>query len=674
MIKTFAYNEFEFEGYNLDKSKALEDIDRFIKSGGNLNYPVKYRDNFIPASKFLEEQLGQDIVTKFFQNDYLESPGNWKLNEKTKTIEESKTYHSYWYRDNYSKYSQVISDGFRKLCQSFVSNPIYHAYEYKDEYNSSSKNTNHIVRYENCHPLVNILLRMPFKEMVNTFLEEVPNAKELLHEEMYRKQTVYENLIGRSNDSDDILLSLFKYQIVDVNTLIENYKFDDVIKKAISENDFDFINLLRAQSDNPHYIGELDKDKSMYDCFLRRVNTPEMAKILIDSGCPIIKKNDQYDSVLFSHEYFSIYKLEVIKFIMDYVPMDYMGKYENIFWEYLEKTSDLNQFKKFSEFIVSKGFPLEKYDLFNVCPGNSWEEKIKTCLDLGANPNNCQNLIKKLVTARDTSSFKAIQKTKLLNLYSPDGIFYLLEAESHTKGTLDLLDKAEIENINALTSFGKPAWFAANSKDKFHKILKKIHTFNQLDSHGGNWLNYYYSQDKKDKYEIASIVFEMGALEENKNHKLLNLTYHEGHSNVLHNGFNFGYKNKELRDEFVTMIKSFNTTNLNELFDSLDADGLFPIDHLIASKSNDNIMNSSFWDAKLDTLLRLTEFNLDYDSKNKDGKTLYEQLKHYYSISNTSNAANFIEPIENAYSKYQLYNKLEHKLVPDNRKTTKVKI
>jgi hypothetical protein len=515
---------------------------------------------------------------------------------------------------------------------------------------------------------------MPFKEMLNAFLEEVPNAKELLHEEMYRKQTVYENLIDHSKDSEDILLSLFKYEIVDVNTLIENYKFNDVIKKAIHDNDFSFINLLKKQSNNPHYIGELDKDNSMYDCFLRRVNTPEMAKVLIDAGCPVIKKNDKFDSILFSPEYFSIYKLDVIAFIMDYVPMDYIKIYENIFWEYLKKTNDLNQFKKFTEFIVFKGFPLDKYDLFNVCPGNSWEDKIKTCLNLGANPNNCRDLITKLVTNRDTSSFKAIQKTKLLNLYSPDAIYYLLSADNHTKGTLDLLDKAEIDNINALTSFGKPAWFGANTKDKFHKILKKINTFNQLDSEGNNWLTNYYSKEKKDKYDIASLVLEMSALEENKNHTLLSLNHKEGQSNVLHYGFTFDIRNKELRDEFVSIIKAFNTNNLNELFSSLNEEGLFPIDKLIESKSNEDVWNKTFWDSKLDSILKLTEFNLDYDCTNKNGKTLFEQLIFYYSIDKSPNMMNFVDSIKNAYSKYQLYNKLDSNLIPENKKAVKLKI
>lgn len=674
MIKTFAYNEFEFDGYRLDSVKALEDIENFIKSGGNLNHPVKYNDNFIPACKFLEDQFGPESVIKFFEKNYLESPGNWTLNETTKTISDPKIYHSYWYRDNYSKYSKIISEGFRNLCKSYVANPIYTSYEYRDENNASAKVNNFNVKYENCHPLINIILRMPFKEMINVFLEEVPNAKELLNEETYRKQTVYENLVSRSSDSEDILISLFKYQIVNLNTLIDNYKFDDLIKKAIYQNDFDFINLLKKQSEDPHFIGKLDETNSMYDCFLRRVTTKEMAKILIDSGCPVVRKENQYDSILFSSEYFSIYKLDIIKFIFDYVPMNYIGEYEKVFWNYLEKCNDLNQFKKFTEFIVSKGFPIKKYDLFNICPGNSWEEKINTCLSLGADPNNCQNLIQKLISSRDTSSFKAIQKTKLLNLYSPDGIYYLLKAESHTKGTLDLLDKAPEENINALTSFGKPAWFSANTKDKLSKILKKIKTFNQLDTDGNNWITHYYSQDIKEKHNIASLVLEMSALEENKTHKLLTLNHKNGTSNVLHYGFVFDYKNRELRDEFTSMIKSFNTSNLNELFSSLDEEGLFPIDKLIESKFEKNAWNQTFWDSKLDALLKLTEFNLDYDAKNKNGKTLFEQLKHYYSISNSPNMNSFMEPIEHAYSKYKLYHKLDNKLVADNRKSTQIKI
>lgn len=680
MIRTFAYNEFEEDGLILNKTKALEDIEEFIKAGGNLNYPVKHRDTFIPASKFFEKNLGEEIVTQLFQNNYLDSPGNWKLNESTKTIIESKHYHSYWYRDNYPKYRKVISEGFRNICQSYVQNPIYNSYEFTDEYRDSAKNNEYIIKLNDCNPLVRIILRMPFKEMINVFLEEVPNAKELLNEQTYGKKSLYnsvvwDSLISNTQDGEDILISLFKHKIIDldINYLIQNYKFDEVIKKAIYENDFNFINLLKEQSNNPHYIGELDKENSMYESFLRRANTPEMAKILIDSGCPVLREGESYEKFLFSHEYFPIQKLDVIKFIIDYVPMDYMGKSANIFWAYLDKSNTLDDFKKFTEFIVSKGFPLENYDLFNICPGDSWEEKIKTCLELGANVNNTKNLIQRLISKRDISSFKAIQKTKLIDLYSPDSVSHLLSAEDHTKTTLELLDKADLNKLNSLTSLGTPAWFSANSKTKLHKILKKIESFNQVDSLGNNWITNYYSNKVKDKYDIAPLVLEMAAIEHNKKKRLLVLTNVENQSNLLHHGFKFSqYQEKELKEEFVVIIKCFDTTNLNELFSHLDEHGLFPIDYLINSKNDEETWNHSLWDVKLDSLLKLTEYNLDYDKENIHGEKLIDKLKIYYSIDNKSDI--FIEPVNKAYSRYCLYNKLEEKLIPENKKSSKHKI
>lgn len=672
MIKTFAYNEFNYDGYSVDKNKALEDIEDFIKSKGNLNYPIKERDKIIPAHAFWEEKLGVNIISQFFEKEYLESPGHWNLDEKTKTVIESELYDKYWYQNNYKNYSKIISEGFRKLCQSYIANPIYDSYQYKDEYNSNSKKDNFNVIRTDVHPLVEILLRNPHKEMIEVFIEELPNSKELLNMQRYGDFT-YDRLINKSQSSEDIISSLFKHKIVDTRILIEKYSFNSVIKYAIYKNDFDFMNSLKKESNNPFYIAELDKNHSMYDSFLRRANTPEMAKFLIDAGCPIIKKDDKYDSVLFCSDKFK--HLDVVKFILDYVPNNYMTQYENVFGEYLKTIHNTNDFKDFVNFIVNKGFPLEKYDLFNIAPGESFEEKITTCLELGCDKNNCKYLIRSLISKRDTSSFKAIQKTKLLNLYSPDAIFYFLSQDNHTKSTLDLIDKADINNINSLTSFGKPAWFAANNQEKLHKIFKKINSFSQLDSEGNDWITHYYSQSPKDNHHIASTFLEMIALEEKKQNKLLSLHYKEGESNLLHYGFTFNYKNKDFRDEFVTMIKSLNHSNLNELFSTLDEEGLFPIDRLIISKSNKDVYNISFWDDKLHSLLKLAEFNLDYDSKNKNGQTLYSQLIHYYSISEKSNMNEFIEPIKNAYSKYKLYNKLENTLtsnVIDNKKVNKI--
>lgn len=670
MIKTFVYNEFDFPTYSVGNEKYIQDIEEFIKAGGNLNHPVKDGDKIIPAFKFLEDRLGIEFVTSLFLNNSLESPGLWTLDIQEKAIVESNLFSGYWYRDNAHNYREVIAEGFKKTCQEYLRNPIYSEYHYVDNYNSNKDGK--VVKNNLENPLLSILLRIPLKEMTEIFLKEVPNAKELLNQSYYKDHPYYHSLTNVKDGQDNLSL-LFKNNVLDVPTLIENYKFNDLINKAIHENDFEFMNLLKSKSDNSHYIGDLDKDNSMYDSFLRYVNSPEMAKLLIDAGCPIIKSNSTYDTMLFSPEYFSGYKIDTMKFIMEYVPLDYMGEYQNIFWNYLEKSQDVEQFKNFTQFIVSKGFPIKDYDIFSVCPEKDIPTKIKTCIDLGADINNCGTLIEKLIKDRDVSSFKAIQKTKLLDLYSPDGIYHLLRADSHTKTTLDLLDKAEISNINSLTSFGKPAWFSGNSKEKLSKILKKVTSFNQLDANSNNWITQYYSQNIKDKHNIAPIILEMASLEESKNKRLLVLTQQENTANLLHHGFTFSeYKTTELREEFITIVKSFDTSNLNELFGGLDEKGLFPMDYLVKSKSEKGVINKSHWDSKVDNLLKIAEYNLDYDKKNINGEALIDKIRDYYKVDN--NIDKFMDSVEKAYERYKLYNKLDSKLVTDNRKNTKMKI
>lgn len=665
MIKTFVYNEFDIPSYNVDKEKTLQEIDNFVQSGGNLNHPVKDNNKLISIVEFLESKLDIASVSSLFEKKHLTSPGTWDLNKETNAIIESSLYGGYWYRDNAHKYRQPIADGFRQLCRDFLKTPVnsFHYENYEKE----------IVKDNHGHPLLSILLRIPLYELTQVFLEEVPNAKELLNQKYYKNTFYYDALIKSTKGGENNLSLFFKHDIIDLETLIENYNFNDVIKTAIRDNDFEFIKLLQSKSSNPHYLGELDKEYKMHDCFLRQVNTPEMAKILIDAGCPVLRKGDQYDSLLFSYEYFSMYKLDTIEFIMNYVPLDYMGEYQNVFWQYISNSRNLEEFKKFTEFLVSKGFPLEKYDLFSVCPGSDIQEKIQTCIDLGANPDNCGQLIQKLVTARDTSTFKAIQKTKLLDLYSPSATSYLLEANSHTQGTLSLLDKVQDKTFNSLTALGKPVWFGATTNDKMTKIIKKINSFNQLDTKGNNWITHYYSLDIKEKHNIAPLVLEMASIEESKNKRLLVLSQNENQSNLLHHGFKFSeYKTKELREEFISMIKSFDTSNLNDLLSGLDEKGLFPIDYLINSKSEEKVWNMNFWDIKLDSLLKIAEYNLDYDKKNINGESLIDRLRKYYLIDNVQ--GNLIEPVEKGYSRYTLFNKLDNKLVTENKKSIKIKI
>lgn len=665
MIKTFAYNEFDFKGgYTLNKDETLESIKIFVSSGGNLNLPVKYDDKFFTAFEFLEKQLGSELVKTLFANKYLKSPGEWILDEANITISQLPEYDRYWYRDKYKDYSEIISEGFKKLCQDYVKSPIYTNFEFHDKHSSAK-----IVKLENCNPLVEILLKLPFKEMLSIFINEVPNFKELLQEEYFRNTSVYEYILKDSKDDTENTLILFKNGVISYKDLEEKYGLKELIDNAISYNDFDFLNLLKKYSHNDVF-SELDEKNSMYDSFLRRSNTPEMAKYLIDNGCQVVKKNEKYDSILFSHEYFSLSKIDTIKFIIDYKPNNYIKDFEPVFWGYLERCNDIEKFKEFTSYIVSKGFPLEKYDLFNVCPGNDINEKIKTCLELGANPNNCENLINKIIANRDPSLFRTIQKTKLLNLYSPDGIFYLLSAPSHTQGTLSLTDKIPNDELNNLTTKGKPAWFGIDSLEKFNKLSKKIKSFNQLDTTGHNWITHYYKFSKKDRYKISSVLLEMQSHQEKEFNQPLTLTNIENTSNLLHYGFNIKYSERELRSEFVDIVKSFNTSNLHELFSCLDEDGYFPTDYLLKSYHNKDSYNQNFWFSKLSSLLADTPFVFDFDKINKDGITLIDSFRN---ILKESNDPTLLENIEKGYSRYKLYNKLENKL-SDTNKTQRPKI
>lgn len=152
------------------------------------------------------------------------------------------------------------------------------------------------------------------------------------------------------------------------------------------------------------------------------------------------------------------------------------------------------------------------------------------------------------------------------------------------------------------------------------------------------------------------------------NHLLL--TNIENTSNLLHYGFNIKYSERELKREFIDIVKSFNTSNLHELFSCLDEDGYFPTDYLLKSYHNKDNYNQNFWFSKLSSLLADTPFVFDFDKVNKDGISLIDSFRN---ILKENQDTTILENIEKGYSRYKLYNKLENKL-SDTNKTQRPKI
>lgn len=686
MIKTFNYNNFGNLSSPLYKDTFTDVINQFVENGGNLNYPIINGDSITPALEFIARKMDIEFVKELINKNYLISPGNWILNNESKTIEEPSVYFNYWYRNNYSEYKEEINKGFKDLCKEYNQNPVYIHYKeyYKDEHDELTERIS-----SNNPPLIEIIIKNPYPEMLKSFLEEVSNSKNLLNlnyiftsEKFNKIEPLFLTLLKTTKFQNEFLALLIKHDIVDSNTLSEKFNFLNLIDFVVNNDDIDLLKKINNNAKNENFVRTLSNESPIKNNFFNKVKSVEMGEYLIDLGCHISVKNSQNENeFFFTTTFLSNSNTSTIKYFLSNI--DKKEKNE-IFWRPFETVfqsiDNLEDFKNWGNFLVSEGFPIKNYDVFSFCPGKSDQsislsERLKTCLEIGADSNNTLKLINNIISARDATYFRDIQKTKIIDLYSPNSIYYFYQNNGHTEKTFQLMEKVEKDNFNKLTDFDKPAWFSISHLITLNKIKKNIESFNQVDAEGNNWVTNYFNDYYKIKktYDILPVIAEMSAIENIKNKTLLLLTQNEKEGNLLHHGFKFKhYNNKELDNKFITIINLFDTTNLNLLLSDVDQNGKFPIEYLIESKKEIGVFNIELWDDKLNTILKIANYNLDYNKKNKNNETLIDKIREYYLISNVED--NFIDKVEEAYKKYVLYHNLQEKLVSNNVKSNKPKI
>jgi hypothetical protein len=442
---------------------------------------------------------------------------------------------------------------------------------------------------------------------------------------------------------------------------IENLKDSEkLLSNAVYEENYKFLDNFCSQ----YSLRDEENKFPLHDCLLRKAQSSKMAQYLLEHNCFVSGKRADSDVTILSAESFT--NINVVKTVLEYSKeySNMVSEQSDIFYKYLERSSDEESFKQKVNLFLEHGFPLSKYDFFSCSKAiPDYIDRVNYCLEIGADPRNCKQFVQSLVSARDVSSFKKITKNTTLNLLYPDPLFYLLNSESHTQTTLDLASKATSENLMRLTAFKIPAWFGVSSSNSLRNIDNKITNFNPVNHI--SWITYITSVLKTDRFsDISKMIVSMSKHQMKKNNELLEfgVSNIKG-NNVFHNLFEYNeHRRVQVDRDFIDVIlNNFNLSNLNYLIMEKNNLGNTPLDNLFLIKSSPKAINEFYVDDSLEKILISCGYNLDYHKETQtEKKTIYELIKTIYEVSGSNE--NRINDLNHAYLKYELSKSLSENL------------
>lgn len=617
MIKSHQYNEISYSS----NEELFDNIMEFSKTG-DLNFPVKHYSDIKPAFDFFNGVLNIEQMKALFDNNILIHPLDFEFNHNEKTISYSKYYNFYWFREHSNKYIDIIIPKFKSFLNDYLKN---------DYSNYIFDNTK-----KNC--LVSILKNLPHPEILTTFFNTIPNAKELLLDsytanKIFFKESITNDFYSfNTKHKYENIIILFLNNAIDYNSLIESTRdFKETIDYAISNNNFEY--LKKLISINKNILTEYNDSSYLFYSFIGKAKSIEMFEFLNDNGLDFLNftEDNKLESI-FNSNYNKI-NIDIVKHIIKKSNFELL-KNEDYIVDFLFSLNNKDTFNDLAKFLIDHKFPLHNYEIFYHYPEEDLSLKIKESLSLGWNPLINEQLISKIISHRDTKLFNSLQKTKIINLLSPDGIANILSKTDHTQSTLNLLNNAKKEDVNALTLNGIPAWFSANT-DSFKKINSMIDNFLQIDNNGLNVFSHI-EKNKKENYHSYVLEIISNLKQNNIPH-----TFKENNKNMLHHMFKVPYKT-DLDKKDIELLSHFENSNLHQLFSSLDEHGKFPIEYL--TKSFKDALNPRFWAGILEEILNINQFHLDYSKKNKDGESLLDLTLKFFenqpSIIEKINLAN----------------------------------
>ena len=632
MIKTIPYNDFTAYGWKekQDHEFMFQEMKRFVESGGDLSHQVMEGDSkLVNFADYIKSKFSVELMDKLMDNNLVQSPFSFILNEKH--ITEDKKYGLRWMRENYYEFEKQIINSVKEISKKIKGIELSHysQADYNGVYND----------HKNFHPLYYIASELSNKPHVwKAILDNNLDMHEYM-KKLLAKKEIFEGFFeARSGDirSPELANLFYKNSIID-SYIDKNESFVyDLASNAIYQNDLKVLNKLIENFNLP----KIEKEKKSYEAFLKKANSPEVAEILLNTGCFAVGiwKGDKSKNTT-SYAIDEHMSRDTLSSIINHVDKDLVVKHHKYFYNtFIKERADLETVKVLIE---EHKFPIEKYDM--LCVGQkirsnfSSFDSIKWFLEHGADPRNCEDFVSTIVAQREDGkkSLGLYKREGLLDTFSSDMIYAMANNEDMKKIFINYYEKVTPEQLSRPTKDGSPAWFGVNSQDFFNLIKNKIEDYNQLSLKGDAWINSFFHHRNKtrdsDSVTLSWLQKAKESIVKKGGENLSGAVGTQRQGNFLHGLFHLSEHGKTYSNTGLVKFVFQNVdANFVELMNKKDHRGQYPLHNFFFY--DDGIPNKIVSN-NLHTLTYLAKTlgkNFPFDQE-INGKPVIELLEKYDS-------------------------------------------
>ena len=580
MIKTIPYNDFTAYGWQerQDHEFMFQEMKNFVDAGGDLSYAVMGEDNkLINFADYIKSRFDVAFMDRLMDNGLVQSPFSFILKKSEKYITEDKKYGLRWMNSNFKEFDKQIISSIKEIAKKIDGVEITHysQVDYSGDYQNHKKT----------HPLYHIASQLENNtEVWETILE---NNKEIhiYMKEFLKKKEHFEGLFNATWEirNPELANLFYKHNLIDDYFKKNNKSIYDMVSSAIYHNELEVFDKLSKNFD----LIEIEKEKNIYEVFLRKVRTPEMAEAVLKVGCFSVgkwkgkEKTNETSYALDEHM-----DGDTISAIVNYIDKNLVSEHHLYFYNlFIKERANLDTVKVLVE---KHNFPVEKYDMLQVGQKISHHfssfESVKWLLEHGADPRNCKEFVDTLIAQREDGK-KALglyKREGLLDTFSADMIYAMSNSQDMKKIFITYYDKVTSEQLARTTKSGEPAWFGVNSQEFFTLIKNKIENYNQLSSKGDAWVNSLFHHRIKSKDSASTTISWLDKAKENiiKNGgtKISGAVSPENNKNFLHSLLYLSEYGKTDSDtELVKYVFENVEADFVKLINQKDNNGKYPL-------------------------------------------------------------------------------------------------
>lgn len=581
MIKTIPYNDFTAYGWKerQDHEFMFQEMKKFVESGGDLSHQVMESDSkLVNFADYIKSKFSVELMDKLTDNNLVQSPFSFILNEKY--ITEDKKYGLRWMQDNYKEFEKQIINSVKEISKKINGIELSH---YSQADHSGAYND-----HKKFHPLYHIASELSHKPDVWKAILDNNSDMHKYMKKILTKKEIFEDFFEArwGNIRSPELASLF-YK----NSIIDNYLEKntsgvyDLVLNAICNNDLDVLNKLIKNFNIP----KIEKEKNIYESFLQKARTPEVANLLLKSGVFSVglwsgKDSDKIKTISYSlHEHMDVDTLGVI---INHIDKNLVVNHHQYFYDtFIKERANLDTVKALIE---KHNFPVDKYDMLavgqKIDSNFSKLESIKWFLEHGADPRNCSKFVEIIIAQRDEGKkyLGQYKREGLLDTFSSDMIYAMANSKEMKKIFINYYEKVTPEELARPTKDGSPAWFGVNSQDFFTLIKNKIEDYNQLSLKGDAWINSFFHHRNKtrdsDSVTLSWLQKAKESIVKKGGENLSGAVGKDSQGNFLHGLFYLSEHGKAYGNtDLVKFVFQNVDANFVELMNQKDHRGQYPL-------------------------------------------------------------------------------------------------